>query len=841
MADNKKKKKASGNSGKKKTAAKRSARGSSGVSKLRENLVPIILFALAVFILIFIIPWSDKGSIGPAIGGFFTGLFSFVAFFIPPVLFYLAWVWDNENNAVNIKKSVFAGLLILSIATLVPLINIASNGEFAYNAGEIYRTGMSAGSGGLIGSGIAVLLNHLIGHIASIIITVILIIVEIVFLFDIDVKALGLRIKDFISGKIEEAREAREERIAEEQARLAEEEAEAERERKAAAKRRKTSTRAPKQEEVFENEYADDDADEEDLSSIFANPEGDAIFDKFNGQNHVENVEQETIAGEIDLFEDSEAAKKFEKPKQMSDKEIAAATALAESEIQKKEEEEEEEEEANYEIPPLDLLSYDKNKKNIDVSNELRENATKLVETLRSFKVNTRIVDISRGPTITRYELIPDEGVRVHRIADLIDDISLSLAATGVRIEAPIPGKSAVGVEVPNSEDTKSIVYLRPLLEEEEFIEAKSKLTVALGTDIAGNPMYCDLAKLPHLIIAGATGMGKSVCINSMLTSIIYKAKPNEVKLILIDPKKVELAMYNGLPHLLMPVVTDPKKAAGTLNWAVSEMERRFICFEDIGVRDLDHFNEYALEANDPEIKPMPKTVIVIDELADLMMTAKKDVETSICRLAQKARAAGIHVIIGTQRPSVDVITGLIKANFPSRIAFTVASQVDSRTILDVAGAEKLIGRGDMLYAPVGSPKPIRVQGAFVDGKEVERVVSFVKEGHKVHYDDKAIKEVEKISSEVGDGSAGGTGKISGADGDNDPMLLQAIETAIEAGKISTSLLQRKMSIGYGRAAKIIDKMEEMGIVSPQVGMKPRNVLITKEQYQEMVLGKGGE
>ena len=840
MADNKKKKKASGNSGKKKTAAKRSARGSSGVSKLRENLVPIILFALAVFILVFIIPWSDKGSIGPAIGGFFTGLFSFVAFFIPPVLFYLAWVWDNENNAVNIKKSVFAGLLILSIATLVPLINIASNGEFAYNAGEIYRTGMSAGSGGLIGSGIAVLLNHLIGHIASIIITVILIIVEIVFLFDIDVKALGLRIKDFISGKIEEAREAREERIAEEQARLAEEEAEAERERKA-AKRRKTATRAPKQEEVFENEYADDDADEEDLSSIFANPEGDAIFDKFNGQNHVENVEQETIAGEIDLFEDTEEAKKFEKPKQMSDKEIAAATALAESEIQKKEEEEEEEEEANYEIPPLDLLSYDKNKKNIDVSNELRENATKLVETLRSFKVNTRIVDISRGPTITRYELIPDEGVRVHRIADLIDDISLSLAATGVRIEAPIPGKSAVGVEVPNSEDTKSIVYLRPLLEEEEFIEAKSKLTVALGTDIAGNPMYCDLAKLPHLIIAGATGMGKSVCINSMLTSIIYKAKPNEVKLILIDPKKVELAMYNGLPHLLMPVVTDPKKAAGTLNWAVSEMERRFICFEDIGVRDLDHFNEYALEANDPEIKPMPKTVIVIDELADLMMTAKKDVETSICRLAQKARAAGIHVIIGTQRPSVDVITGLIKANFPSRIAFTVASQVDSRTILDVAGAEKLIGRGDMLYAPVGSPKPIRVQGAFVDGKEVERVVSFVKEGHKVHYDDKAIKEVEKISSEVGDGSAGGTGKISGADGDNDPMLLQAIETAIEAGKISTSLLQRKMSIGYGRAAKIIDKMEEMGIVSPQVGMKPRNVLITKEQYQEMVLGKGGE
>jgi DNA segregation ATPase FtsK/SpoIIIE and related proteins len=491
-----------------------------------------------------------------------------------------------------------------------------------------------------------------------------------------------------------------------------------------------------------------------------------------------------------------------------------------------------------YEFPPVTLLRVEPAPKNTDVSEELHTNAVKLVETLRSFKVRTKIVNVSRGPTITRYELSPDEGIRVRSIANLVDDIALSLATTGVRIEAPIPGKAAVGIEVPNR--IVATVYARELIEKAQFAQAQSKLTVSLGMDVAGEPIYIDIAKMPHLLIAGATGMGKSVCINSMIISLLYKASPDEVKLILVDPKKVELNVYNGLPHLLVPVVSDPKKAAGSLHWAVTEMERRFELIESTGARDIKSYNNATKD--DPEKEFMPHVVIIIDELADLMMTAPDDVEESICRLAQKARAAGMHLIIGTQRPSVDVITGLIKANVPSRIAFTVASQTDSRVVIDISGAEKLIGRGDMLYAPVGCVKPIRVQGAFVSEQEVEAVVGFIKQrtGEST-YDSAVIDTIEREAERCVTPKKSGMYGADDADEGVDPMLKPAIELAVESGKIATSLIQRRLSLGYGRAAKLIDKMEQMGIVSAPEGKNPRRVLITRQQYMEMVVNRSEE
>ncbi len=494
-----------------------------------------------------------------------------------------------------------------------------------------------------------------------------------------------------------------------------------------------------------------------------------------------------------------------------------------------------------YEFPDINILTEDTSVRDENIKEELHANAVKLVETLRSFNVKTKIENVSRGPTITRYELLPEAGIRVRSILNLVDDIALNLATTGVRIEAPIPGKPAVGIEVPNK--NRATVHLRTLIEDDRFMNAQSSLLCALGKDVGGENVYLDIAKMPHLLIAGATGMGKSVCINSLIVSLLYNADPDEVKLILIDPKKVELNVYNGLPHLLVPVVSDPKKAAGSLSWAVSEMERRFGLIESVGVRDIGAYNRVT--ANDPAHDFMPYIVIIIDELADLMMTAPDDVEESVCRLMQKARAAGMHVIIGTQRPSVDVITGLIKANIPSRIACTVASQVDSRTIIDRAGAESLIGRGDMLYLPVGASKPIRVQGAYVSEDDVEEVVTFIKTANaetKVEYSNEVIDQIEKAAAMCGNTKKGASVTSAGdASGEDDPMLRQALELAVNSGKISTSLIQRRLSLGYGRAAKLIDKMEQMGYVSPPEGQKPRDVLITKEQFMEMVLKEDGD
>ena len=488
-----------------------------------------------------------------------------------------------------------------------------------------------------------------------------------------------------------------------------------------------------------------------------------------------------------------------------------------------------------YKYPPIELFERSPEEADTAAQDELQANARKLVDTLESFGVHTKMRDISRGPAVTRYELQPMAGVKISRITSLADDIALNLAVADVRMEAPIPGKAAVGIEVPNRK--RQAVNIRSVFESQSFQRMTSPLGIALGKDIAGTAQVADLCKMPHLLIAGSTGSGKSVCVNSIIMSLVFRSSPEDVKLLLIDPKVVELAEYNGIPHLLMPVVTEPKKAAGALGSAVQEMERRYRMFAENNVRDIKSFNKLAVER--PDLEKMPYIAIVIDELADLMMVVGKDVEDSICRIAQKARAAGMHLIVATQRPSVDVITGLIKANIPSRIAFAVSSQVDSRTILDGAGAEKLLGMGDMLFMPVGAPKPIRIQGTFVRDEEISRVLDFIKQSATVQYDEAMIEAMEKHA--ILDGKKGASSADADEETGSDPMLKQAVEVVIDAGQASTSLLQRRCKLGYARAARIMDEMEQKGIIGPYEGAKPRAVLISRQQWLEMQMNQPDE
>ena len=487
---------------------------------------------------------------------------------------------------------------------------------------------------------------------------------------------------------------------------------------------------------------------------------------------------------------------------------------------------------AVYKKPPASLLNYAKNNSNpTEIQSEIQGKSDTLVTTLQSFGIQSRIVGISRGPSVTRYELQPAAGVKVSKITGLSDDIALNLAAKGVRIEAPIPGKAAVGVEIPNT--SRDTVSIRELIESEEYTKAEGKLCFAVGKDIEGQIIVGNIAKMPHMLIAGTTGSGKSVFTNSIIMNILYHASPDEVKLILIDPKQVEFPIYNGIPHLLIPVVTDARKAAGALNWAVIEMEKRYSLFADTGVRDLEEYNKYV--ENNEEFEKMPQIVVIIDEFADLMMVASKEVEQSVLRIAQKARAAGMHLIIATQSPRVDVITGLIKSNIPSRVALKVSNFTDSRVILDMGGAEKLLGNGDMLYMPVGMDKPVRIQGSFVATSEVRDVVNFLKNQITAQYDESVIEEIEKnIPSAKGEKpSASSDDEGEGASSNLDPLFNEAVEAVLENGQASTSYLQRRLKLGYGRAARVMDEMEQMGIIGAPDGSKPRKVLITKDEWLE--------
>lgn len=489
-----------------------------------------------------------------------------------------------------------------------------------------------------------------------------------------------------------------------------------------------------------------------------------------------------------------------------------------------------------YKVPPSELLNdVVHERSDEDINAEIHQNAEKLVNTLKSFGVETRFLEASRGPSVTRYELQPAMGVKISKITGLVDDIALNLATAGVRIEAPIPNKAAVGIEVPNKKVDS--VPFREMVESKAFAETKSKLGAVLGKSISGEVVIADIAKMPHILIAGTTGSGKSVCVNSIIMSILFRSTPEEVRLLMIDPKAVEFMIYNGIPHLLIPVVTDPKKAAGALAWAVTEMLNRYKLFSDNNVRDLTGYNALAKTRDDLQV--IPQVVIFIDELADLMMASPGEVEDSICRLAQMARAAGMHLVIATQRPSVNVVTGVIKANIPSRIALKVASQVDSRTIIDSAGAEKLLGKGDMLYFPVGMPKPMRVQGCWVSDKEVERVVDFIKNSFILDYDQSVIDEIEKQAELAAQKANKGKDDDDGGDINvSDEKLDEAIEAVIEAGQASTSFLQRKLKLGYGRAARLIDTMEQLGVVGGYEGAKPRQVIMTKQEWYERKMNK---
>jgi len=502
------------------------------------------------------------------------------------------------------------------------------------------------------------------------------------------------------------------------------------------------------------------------------------------------------------------------------------------------EEEETEEEKPIYILPPIDILTRPEIRSNrAEAVEEMREKAEVIKNTLSSFGVEVRIKDIFRGPSITRYEIQPGPGIKVSKIKGLEDDIALSLAAQGVRIEAPVPGKAAVGIEIPNS--TKDTVTLREIIASPEFRDSKSKLTFAVGKDITGNIILGDIAKMPHVIIAGTTGSGKSVCTRSIIMSILYNATPDEVKLILIDPKIVEFKIFENIPHLLIPIVTDCKRAAGALCWAVNEMMRRYNLFAEAGANDLRSYNELA--AVDGDLVPMPQIVVFIDELADMMLVAGKDVEDYICRLAQMGRAAGMHLVVATQRPTTDVITGLIKANIPSRIALSVKSQIDSRTIIDMAGADKLLGNGDMLYMPIGAGKPVRVQGCFSSNEDIAETVRYIKAQTEAKYDPNITKDVEMYSTQSQNGSSGAdSGAVTGGGSDED-IVEAAIKVAVDAGQLSTSMLQRKLKLGYARAARIMDELEERGVIGQSEGAKPRKVLMSKMQYDEWRLRRMDE
>ena len=729
-------------------------------------------------------------------------------------------------------KLIQYGVLIIALSIVLSVFQISAGelqttGELSSIVKDAYYLGSQNQGGGAVGAVGAVPLVNLLGVIGAIILCLGIAAILIVFTFGINLSEMIQNMADKMEEKREEKLEYREQRK-KELAQMSEEE----RETPAQRRRRERQERLAKKElEKQQNNPMENQIKINFGGRIVDGAEEKQGLKKYDHSNDdLEPLTKETKKGLL--------AKKQEKE--------AVQPDVLENNLFKQEDEQKEEkkrevlqlehamtvEDEHYEYPPVELLSKSGKKTLKGGAKALTDTATKLQKTLYSFGVSAKVENVSVGPAITRYELKPAEGVRVSKIANLADDIALNLAAETIRIEAPIPGKQAVGIEVPNHE--KEAVHLREVLDSDKFRNSDSKLTIALGKDVAGEIELADISKMPHVLIAGSTGSGKSVCINTIITSIVYHAKPSEVKFVMVDPKVVELSVYNGIPHLLIPVVTDPRKAAGALAWAVQEMDNRYNLFAQKGVRDLKGYNK-AIEKEEGTGK-LPQIVIIIDELADLMMVAKNDVEDAICRLAQKARAAGMHLVIATQRPSVDVITGLIKANIPSRIAFAVSSQVDSRTILDSVGAEKLLGKGDMLYFPAGAPKPSRVQGAFVSDDEVEKIVDFIKSNGTATYSEDILESIEnsnKTEKEITQEQA--------QDDETDPFLMDAIQTVVETGQASTSFIQRRFKVGYARAGRIIDQMEERGVISGYQGSKPREVLMTLDKLNELKMGTTSE
>lgn len=769
------------------------------------NVAVVILVIISVLLLVLI--YTKSGYIGEHLSPMLGGIMGFIKYIIPIGTFLIAIYMTHNEKEYMYAKLIQYAVFLVCIATMLSVFQFSSGNlsvgkEFSSVMKSAYELGTNDIGGGVIGSAVAMPLINLLGTTGAVILVIGVAIVLFVFMF-------GVRPAEMISNFLDALDERRE---LKKQAKVSRRELERqnrmkiEPEKVNIAVEEEPHKETRRERKLREKEEAKRKALELD-DQITINLNNDNISkvdEKPKKYNH--DKDDLSYLGEEKLFKQEEEQKES-KTKEVLQLEHAVTV-----------------EDKDYKFPPITLLSQGDPKEIKGGKKAVTETASKLQKTLYSFGVSAKVENVSVGPAITRYELKPAEGVRVSKIANLADDIALNLAAESIRIEAPIPGKQAVGIEIPNTEN--EVVHLRDIIASDTFQGHKSKLAFALGKDVAGKEVVTDIAKMPHVLIAGATGSGKSVCINTLIASIIYKAKPSEVKLLMVDPKVVELSVYNGIPHLLIPVVTDPKKAAGALAWAVQEMINRYNLFAKKGVRDIKGYNE-AVE-KEGETGKLPQIVIIIDELSDLMMASPKEVEDSICRLAQMARAAGMHLVIATQRPSVDVITGVIKANIPSRISFAVSSQVDSRTILDMVGAEKLLGKGDMLFYPSGAPKPTRIQGAFVSDKEVEKLVEFLKSQGEVTYSDEILEQIEnsdKTDKELEEESDDQT---------SDPLLMEAIETVVETQQASTSFIQRRFKVGYARAGRIIDQMEERGIISGYQGSKPREVLMSKERWQEL-------
>ena len=890
----------------KKTSSKTSSKGTKSANRTKASAVPkrssglsprvrAILYAAvaAVFVCIIFIKGSNVWTM---IRSFFFGLLGFGIFLVPVTLFYLCVMTEKEKQVARYKLKLFlCVVIILFIGALIYAGSGAKYSDMNFFAclGNLFKDAsdttkymtFSCGIiGGLLGYPLVVLFGSTAALFTSFVATAALVLI-----------VANISIKDMTAAASRTAVHIRE--AGEERARVRRERREEVRERKLAERGnidialdgeprkrsgsfidiplddKKSKTKKSKPEvNGIDTDIADskeENAADKDLSQDLINIINRASKPMGKSADNTVSAIAEDISNEKSVSKAEPAQNKLD-----PETENIAKKALLKSKKDNSEEADDEiadqldkavrsdnsqSEEKKYQFPPIQLLKPKLDSDDSDAMEEMQNNAKKLIDTLTSFGVKASIVNICRGPSVTRYELQPAPGVKISKITNLSDDIALSLAANGVRIEAPIPGKAAVGIEVPNK--VVSMVTMRELIDSDKFRNSKSKLTTVLGRDISGEIVVTDLAKMPHLLIAGTTGSGKSVCVNSILMSILYKATPDEVKLLLIDPKMVEFSKYKGIPHLLIPVVSDAKKAAGALAWAVNEMLQRYKIFSEYDCKDIDSYNSLIeknmdyMEKNPPvvneegeEVQPvlevnglpvakekMSRVVIAIDELADLMMAAPSEVEDSICRLAQMARAAGMHLILATQRPTVNVITGLIKANVPSRISLKVSSNTDSRTILDTGGGEKLIGRGDMLFSPVGAPKPIRVQGCYASDEEIEGVTHYIKKAYSAQYNSEIEEKIKRIAAEeIAQGKKSGDSDSSSDEGlDVDSKMEEAIKCVIDAGQASTSLLQRRLKVGYARAGRMIDDMEQMGVVGPHQGSKPRDVLMTYNEWLE--------
>lgn len=824
-----------------------------------EFIKEIVLWVmLAICILLFVSNLGIGGVVGNAVSGFFFGVFGIIAYLFPILLLVgVFFAVSNSGNKVAIVKLVAGIIFVIFLSVFVELI--AHGGDTAGAVQAFYYGKEQKAGGGFIGGVIAEALVEGFGLISAYVITLVLLIICVILVTEKSLLHSADRARRNMKKRVDpnENRNARLARIEEDKVRQQNAAAVSE-----GPRRNRKISGVAFDTAVSPAEVPTKEVSSDELNEIHMSPDEQLNVKKVNrvplsskggrkstsriiGMASSEAVSEPapqtrrqivTAEPSVEAANDAVVAEKKKPRKTIASTQemVESANAVA-NEIsggrQKKN--------TKYSFPPLSLLKKKTTATNPNSKEELESTADKLEQTLRNFGINVEVTDVTCGPTVTRYELLPEVGVRVNRITNLADDIKLNLAVTDIRIEAPIPGKAAVGIEVPNKD--KVMVSFEELAASKEFKATESKVTFCAGRDIAGNVITANIAKMPHLLIAGTTGSGKSVCINTIIMSILYKASPDEVKFIMIDPKVVELSIYNGIPHLLIPVVTEPKKAAGALHWAVMEMDDRYQKFADAGVRDIKSYNQklvannYKMPINSNgelgEFEKMPEMVVIVDELADLMMVAAKEVEESICRLAQKARAAGIYLILATQRPSVDVVTGLIKANMPSRIAFAVNSGVDSRTILDMFGAEKLLGNGDMLYYPQGYTKPLRVQGAFVSDEEVQNVVDYIKGNNdNVVYDD----NVTRVIDAGGEASPGATpiGGGSGFEDTVDAYFAEAGHLIISSGRGSIGMLQRKFRVGFNRAARIMDQLEEAGVVGPDMGTKPREVKMSASEFE---------